>query len=130
MTRTIRTVLFSTLYPSSARPVHGIFVETRLRELLLRHEVQTKVVAPVPWFPSMGKRWGDYAKMAATPMRETHNGIDVLHPRYLAIPKVGMSVAPLLLAAGALGSMRRLIDEGFDFDVIDAHYYTPTVWQP
>jgi len=25
---------FSTLYPSSVRPTHGIFVETRLRELL------------------------------------------------------------------------------------------------
>jgi|GEM_PF-4892975 len=30
----IRTLLFSTLYPSSVRPGHGIFVETRLRHLL------------------------------------------------------------------------------------------------
>ena len=34
MSRPIRTLLFSTLYPSSVRPIHGIFVETRLRELL------------------------------------------------------------------------------------------------
>jgi hypothetical protein len=27
----IRTLLFSTLYPNSERPSHGIFVETRLR---------------------------------------------------------------------------------------------------
>lgn len=125
MARPIRTLLFSTLYPSSARPVHGIFVETRLRELLRSGEIETKVIAPVPWFPSSSSRWGKYANMAATAPRETRNGIDVLHPRYLTIPKVGMSAAPLLLAAGALGSMKKLIEEGFDFDVIDAHYYYP-----
>ena len=49
MGRPIRTLLFSTLYPSVARPAHGIFVETRLRELLKTGEVETRVVAPVPW---------------------------------------------------------------------------------
>jgi teichuronic acid biosynthesis glycosyltransferase TuaC len=125
MGRTIRTLLFSTLYPSSARPVHGIFVETRLRELLSGGRVQTKVVAPVPWFPSTDPRWGDYARMAATPPRETRNGIDVLHPRYPVIPKLGMTLSPFLLAAASLGPIRALMREGFDFDVIDAHYYYP-----
>jgi glycosyltransferase involved in cell wall biosynthesis len=63
--------------------------------------------------------------MAATPPRETHNGIDVLHPRYALPPKVGMNIAPLTLALGARKSVQRLLDEGFDFDVIDAHYYYP-----
>ena len=125
MRRKIRTLLFSTLYPSSARPGHGIFVETRLRELLRTGEVETRVLAPVPWFPSTDARWGERAGMAATPARETRNGIDVLHPRYLVVPKVGMSVAPLLLAAASIGPLRRLIRDGFDFDLIDAHYYYP-----
>jgi glycosyltransferase involved in cell wall biosynthesis len=125
MTRKIRTLLFSTLYPSSARPVHGIFVETRLRELLSRAEVETKVVAPVPWFHSTDPRHGEHARMAATPARETRNGIDVLHPRYLVVPKVGMTLAPALLALAARPALQRLLDEGFDFDLIDAHYYYP-----
>ena len=125
MTRPIRTLLFSTLYPSSARPVHGIFVETRLRELLRSGEVETKVVAPVPWFWSTDSRWGDYARMASTPLREIRNGIDVLHPRYPLPPKVGMTIAPLALALAAAPTVRRLIRDGFDFDVIDAHYYYP-----
>ncbi|HQD16141.1 MAG TPA: glycosyltransferase, partial [Ottowia sp.] len=29
------------------------------------------------------------------------------------------------LAAGAVGAVSRLLEEGFDFDVIDAHYYYP-----
>lgn len=125
MPRKVRTLLFSTLYPSSARPVHGIFVETRLRELLLTGEIETKVVAPVPWFPSTDARWGRYASMAATPARETRNGIDVLHPHYLVLPKIGMTIAPFLLAAAAIGPIRRLIASGWDFDVIDAHYFYP-----
>ena len=125
MPRKIRTLLFSTLYPSSARPLHGLFVETRLRELLTTGEVETTVMAPVPWFPSTHPRWGGYAAMAATPMAEVRHGIEVLHPRYPVIPKIGMTVAPLLLAAASIRPIRRLIAEGRDFDIIDAHYFYP-----
>jgi glycosyltransferase involved in cell wall biosynthesis len=121
----IRILTFSTLYPSSVRPGHGIFVETRLRELLASGQVDARVVAPVPWFPSVNPRFGEYALMARTPARETYNGMDVQHPRYFLPPKVGMLVAPFLLALGALRAIRRLLNEGFEFDVIDAHYYYP-----
>lgn len=121
----MKVLLFSTLYPSSVRPIHGIFVETRLRELLKTGEVQAKVVAPVPWFPLRAKRFGEYAQFAATPRHEVRNGIDVNHPRYLLLPKVGMTLAPLAMALGALPTVRRLQREGFDFDLIDAHYYYP-----
>lgn len=121
----IRTLLFSTLYPSSLRPTNGVFVETRLRELLKSGQVETRVVAPVPWFPSTNARFGRYAAMARTPRRETLNGIDVSHPRYFLPPKVGMHIAPLMLALGSLPTIRALRNEGFDFDLIDAHYYYP-----
>ena len=125
MAADIRVLLFSSLYPSSARPLHGIFVETRLRELLQRGGVQARVVAPVPWFWSANSRHGRYAAFARTPRRETHNGIDVWHPRYATLPKVGMTIAPFLLALGALAALRDVQREGFDFDLIDAHYYYP-----
>jgi teichuronic acid biosynthesis glycosyltransferase TuaC len=121
----IRTLLFSSLYPSSVRPGHGIFVETRLRELLSSGQIQTKVVAPVPWFFSTSDRFGEYARMARTPTRETYNGVDVLHPRYFLPPKVGMNIAPFTMAMGAMPAIQRLLDDGYDFDVIDAHYYYP-----
>jgi teichuronic acid biosynthesis glycosyltransferase TuaC len=123
----IKTLLFSTLYPSSARPIHGIFVETRLRELLKSGRVQTQVVAPVPWFPSAHPRFGEWARMAATPSFEERNGIAVHHPRYLLPPKVGQNIAPFMLAAGALPTIRRMIASGFDFDVVDAHFWYPDV---
>ena len=121
----IRLLTFSTLFPSSVRPGHGIFVETRLRELIASGQVESRVIAPVPWFFSTDSKYGEYARMAQTPNRETRNGIDVLHPRYLLPPKVGMTIAPLMMAMGAIRSVRALIDEGYDFDAIDAHYYYP-----
>lgn len=121
----LRTLLFSTLYPSSVRPNHGIFVETRLRELLKSGEVETRVVAPVPWFPSSSARFGEWGRLAATPLAERRNDIEVLHPRYVLPPVVGMNIAPWLLAWGARASVARLIRDGFDFDLIDAHYYYP-----
>jgi len=125
MGRPIRSLLFSTLYPSAARPLHGIFVETRLRELLKTGNVEAKVVAPVPWFPSAAPRWGSWSKFAATARHEILGGIDVRHPRYALPPKVGMSMAPFALALGARRTVARLIRDGFDFDLIDAHYYYP-----
>ncbi|MDR3299076.1 MAG: glycosyltransferase family 4 protein [Candidatus Accumulibacter sp.] len=121
----MRTLLFSTLYPSSVRPIHGIFVETRLRELLKSGEIETRVVAPVPWFPFSGACFGKYGKFAATPRFECRNGVEVHHPRYLLPPRIGMHIAPYSLAKGALPVIRRLIHDGFDFDLIDAHYYYP-----
>ena len=120
-----KILLFSSLYPSEVRPIHGIFVETRLRELLKTGEVDARVVAPVPWFPSKAKRFGEYAQFAATPRREHRNGVDVYHPRYVLLPKVGMNLAPYTMALAALPTLRRLQKEGFDFDLIDAHYYYP-----
>jgi teichuronic acid biosynthesis glycosyltransferase TuaC len=121
----IRLLTFSTLYPNSIRPGHGIFVETRLRELVATGKVESRVVAPVPWFFSTHPRFGEYARSARIPLREVHNGLDVQHPRYFLPPKVGMNLAPFTLAKGAMPAVQNLLDEGYDFDVFDAHYYYP-----
>lgn len=125
MSKKIRTLLFSTLFPSSVRPVHGIFVETRLRELLKGGLVETQVLAPVPWFPFTHHRFGAYATMAATPPVEQRAGVTVYHPRYPLPPKIGQNIAPYMLAMGSLPTIRRILDQGFDFDLIDAHFFYP-----
>lgn len=63
--------------------------------------------------------------MAATPEYEVRDGVQVWHPRYFLPPRVGMQMAPLTLALGARGILSQLLREGFDFDLIDAHYYYP-----
>ncbi len=121
----LKILTFSTLYPNAAQPHHGIFVEQRLRRLVATGAVDVRVVAPVPWFPSRHPRFGEYAAFAAAPEREERHGISIVHPRFLTIPKVGMTVAPHLLAAAAWPTIRRLREQGFEFDLIDAHYFYP-----
>lgn len=121
----IRLLTFSTLYPNAARPNHGVFVENRLRQLLASGEAVSTVLAPIPYFPSSAPCFGEWARYAAAPAAETRNGIEVLHPRYLAIPKIGMSVAPFLLYRAMIPVLRRLLASGRRFDAIDAHYFYP-----
>ena len=121
----IRTITFTSLYPNSARPRHGIFVEQRLRHLLESGEVESRVVAPSAWFPSGSARFGEWSVFGRVPARGERHGISILYPRYLLIPKLGMTLAPLAMALAALPALKRMIWKGFDFDVIDAHYLYP-----
>lgn len=121
----IRLLTFSSLYPNTRMPRHGIFVHTRLRQLLDSGRIQARVVAPVPWFPSRSPRFGQYAKYAAVPRRDCRDGIRVDYPRYPVLPKVGMTIAPWLMARALLPVLRKQIAAGDDFDIIDAHYFYP-----
>ena len=121
----MKLLTFSTLYPNAEQPNHGIFVETRLRYLIASGQVESRVVAPVPWFPLKGERFGHYGTLAKVPRRETRNGLQVTHPRYLVVPKLGMNYTPYTLARAARKDIGRILDEGFDFDAIDAHYFYP-----
>ena len=121
----IKILTFSTLFPNAARPNHGVFVETRLRHLVASGEVSARVLAPVPWFPSTHPRFGEYARFARAPRAEVRFGLQVDHPRYFLPPKVGMNIAPMLLALSAKRVIQRMLEAGEDFDLIDAHYFYP-----
>ncbi len=122
---TVGVLTFTTLYPNAARPVHGIFVENRIRHLAASGEADIEVVAPIPWFPFDAPMFGRYAMYARAPSCETRHGLRVHHPRFPVIPAVGMSVAPLLLYLAVKRFMANLIKGGRRFDVIDAHYVYP-----
>jgi glycosyltransferase involved in cell wall biosynthesis len=121
----MKLLTFSTLFPNTEQPNHGIFVETRLRYLLASGKAESRVVAPVAWFPSKHPRFGTYSRNARVPAAEVRHGIDVQHPRYLLLPKIGMELAPMMMAQSVKPAIGRIIDEGYDFDAIDAHYFYP-----
>ena len=123
--RKIRLLVFTSLYPNVAQPRHGVFVEERLRHLVDSGRVSATVVAPVPWFPFRHKRFGEYAKFARVPRHEERHGIQVLHPRYPVIPKLGMSVASTLMFRALLPFLRKLLAKKDSYDLIDAHYFYP-----
>ena len=119
----MKVLTFTTLYPDSTRPRHGIFIENRIRQLVATGKVSVRVVAPCPWFPFEGI--GSYAEFARVPRFEVRHGIPVHHPRYPVIPKIGMNAAPILMALALRNFMRRLAAEEGGFDLIDAHYFYP-----
>jgi len=121
----LRILTFTTLYPNSQQPNHGIFVENRLRHLVASGEVVSTVIAPVPYFPFHSPLFGHWSRYAGVPSLEERHGLVIHHPRYPAIPWVGMSVSPALLNAGALGLAQKLHSAGPGFDIIDAHYFYP-----
>jgi len=123
--RPIRLLTFSTLFPHAGRPNHGIFVENRLRHLLATGEATSTVVAPVPWFPSRSPRFGDWARHAGADRSEVRDGLEIHHPRYALLPRMGMSAAPGALFLAGYAELRRLLRRGLEFDIIDAHYLYP-----
>src|SRR6266851_5525534 len=121
----MKILTFTTLFPNSEQRDHGIFVENRLRHLLGSQQLVAEIIAPVPWFPFVHRAFGRFAHLARVPRLEHRQDLRVRHPRYISIPKIGMHLAPLLLYLGARRAAKRLLAEGYAFDLIDAHYFYP-----
>jgi len=121
----IRILLYSSLFPNSVQQRHGIFVEQRMRQLITSGEVEVRVVAPVPWFPFTNPRFGRYARMATIPAHEGRDGIQVIHPRYPVLPKIGTSLHPFLMAIWTFLAVKRIKNQGYNFELIDAHFIYP-----
>jgi teichuronic acid biosynthesis glycosyltransferase TuaC len=121
----IRTLAFTSVYPNREQPRHGIFLEHRLRHIADTSGLDLEIVAPVPWFPLASSRFGRYAQYARVPAGEVRSGLRVAYPRYPVISKIGMTVAPILMAAWMLWPLLRARRRGFDFDVIDSYYLYP-----
>ncbi len=121
----MKLLTVTTLYPNAATPNHGVFVENRLHAWLAHADGEARVIAPVPWFPSTAPVFGRYARHAAAPTREVRRGVEIVHPRYFLPPKLGMDFAPAALERTILRAARAMFAEGYDFDLIDAHYLYP-----
>lgn len=118
----MKVLVFTSLYPNNVWPNHGVFVKERMVAFARLNNGNVKVVAPVPYYPSMpfGSRQG-FAKVSR---REVRDGLDVYHPRFFMTPKVGMALYGLTMFWSVIRDVRR-IQRDFDFDLIDAHYVFP-----
>jgi teichuronic acid biosynthesis glycosyltransferase TuaC len=114
----------TTLFPNDAKPTQGAFVATRLAKLCDSHEVCAEVLAPVPWLPPH-VRYPDAGRLDLVPHQTRRGAWTVWHPRYLVIPKIGMTITPHTLYFAMRHALARLIAQGKRFDLIDAHYFYP-----
>lgn len=102
-------ITIASLFPNAEQPRHGIFVEERLWHLRQACDARFHVIAPVPWFPSGSPRFGEYGTFGRAPRQEERRGLLIRHPRFVTIPKVGMSVQPFLYAAAIAPMVRALV---------------------
>lgn len=121
----MKVLTFTTLYPNESQPRHGIFIGERVRHLNDLEGLSFRVVAPVPWFPFRIKKLSKYSVYSTVPQQEVRSEIRVFHPRYPVLPKIGMSLSPILLAAFTYRYLKSIQRDGYDFDIIDSHYFYP-----
>jgi glycosyltransferase involved in cell wall biosynthesis len=114
---------FTSLFPSTVKPLHGVFIYQRVAALARRAGHRVTVVAPVPYVPGWlrMRRWEAFGRV---PREDQIGGLTVHHPRYLLVPQVSMPLHGLLMAAGSYELVRRLVDLS-EVDCIDAHYVYP-----
>jgi glycosyltransferase involved in cell wall biosynthesis len=116
----MRVATVTSFFPNSANRHRAVFVENLVRAMKRRCEVD--VVAPLPLAPPLRAvpRWWQQSRI---PARETLDGIDVEHPRYVVVPKVELA-SGATYAAGVTASLRRLAAAGPGL-VVHAHCAYP-----
>lgn len=119
----MKVLTLTHLFPNEVQPIWGIFVYQRVAHFAKRPGNQVKVVAPVPyipkWFPT--NSWATYKKIRSA---EKVGDLEVEHPRYPLLPKIGMPIHGLLLFLGCYRRVARLHRE-MRFDCIDSHWLYP-----
>ena len=118
----MNVLTFTSLYPNNIWPNFGVFTRERATHLSKLDRCKVKVVSPVPYFPPVkfGWRW----RFSQVAQREMRDGLEIYHPRYFLVPKVGMSLHGVMMFLCVLPTVKR-IQRDFDFDIIDGHYVYP-----
>ena len=115
-------VVFSSLFPSAARPGAGIFIRERMFRVAQHRSLV--VVSPQPWFPGQGliRIWRpDYRPPA--PTFEIQQNIQVYRPRFFSVPGLLRRWDGCAMALASYRLLRRLKNEGVR--LIDAHFAYP-----
>jgi len=118
----MRILTVTGLFPSAAAPTRGVFIRERMKAVA-RLGAEVRVIAPVPHTPP-GPLGDRYATFRDTPDEEVIDGMRVVHPRYLTLPKIGMYFQDRSYARGIRSAVANAVSE-FQPDLIDAHYLYP-----
>ena len=117
----MKVLTYTTLFPSSILPNHGIFILERMKRVA--ELCMLKVIVPIPYFPPLpiNSKWYLYSR--ATKYRK-FSEIEIFYPKYFITPKIGMIFYGLFLFFSTLKIVSQMARR-HDFDLIDAHYIYP-----
>lgn len=124
MTRPLRVLSLSTLYPNDHTPNFGVFVERQMQAVMRRGDVDLTLINPLglPPFPlSLHPR---YAPLRQIARAENRGGVPVLRPHFLLLPGIGGRFNAGAVARAVLPLARQLHAER-PFDLVDAQFFHP-----
>src|SRR5690606_40382890 len=102
----MRVLIVTKIFPNALEPLSSPFNRQQFAALAKLCDVH--VLATIPWFPgaSWFGRWSAAGRLTAVPARERIGTLEVEHPRFLFVPKVGHSLSGWLYAASLYGRLR------------------------
>jgi glycosyltransferase involved in cell wall biosynthesis len=111
----MRVLIMTMIFPNALEPLSSPF--NRQQFAALGKLCETEVLATIPWWPGARffGRWSAAGRLGAVPSREVIDGLDVTHPRFLMMPKIGRRLTGALYAASLLPP---LIARRGRFDVV------------
>ncbi|MEM6603228.1 MAG: glycosyltransferase [Pseudomonadota bacterium] len=123
----ISLFISASLYPSSAQPQRGLFVEKRLNALAdyLGEKARFHVISPTPYFPLTWDIFGRYALYAKTPKTDQRGAFDIDYTRFMQLPLIGHHYVVDILAARLDLKLQNLRDKQQKPDLLVAEYCFP-----
>lgn len=129
-------LVISDLFPNSARPVEGIFVQYQCK--YLRPYVNQVVVVPYRVFPhlrlwknfpqphKMNADWRKWiSEIKQVPRYAEIDKLPVYYPRYTSLPKQIFHSTWGFFAYTSIHPLLRQLNQKYTFDLIHAHYASP-----
>lgn len=101
----MRVLAITNVFPNAAQPLSSPFNRQQFAALGKLCEVE--VLATVPWFPGARRLAPRSAAALDVPAAEIIDGLPVLHPRTLHLPKIGAPISAPLYAASLVTSVLR-----------------------
>jgi teichuronic acid biosynthesis glycosyltransferase TuaC len=95
----MRVLIMTKIFPNRIEPLSAPFNRKQFGALAAFCDVE--VVATIPWFPGSAsfRRWSPAGRLHGVPAHDRIEGLEVVHPRALFVPKIGNAVSGALYAA-------------------------------
>ena len=122
----MKVLIISHEYPYIGNEIRATFVNEQVEELA-RQGCEVKVISPVPWTPfplnKLSSKWREYSNILR---EDIFNGVEVYYPRIVTFPRnIFKEWSGKLTYNGIRGTVRQLVNKGYDFDIIHAHHAFP-----
>lgn len=113
-------LVYTNLYPSKARPRHGIFVKERLGHLVESGEVSASVCALRPQIPLFAG-----ATSISREANDERNGVTVRGVPVPTLPLVSNWVDPIIWARSSFDYAAEVVAKDREGTILDAHFLYP-----